>query len=153
MIYAIDPGPERSGIVQIDGVGLPHEATESNNHDLCDWLKMVFGGTVAIEDFTPYGQRLGHESIATIKWIGRFIEAATESNVVEIPRPDVKLHLCGVRTAKDADVRDALIHRFGPGRERAVGTKKAQGPLYGIKTHLWAALAVGITAYDRIKGK
>ncbi len=31
------------------------------------------------------------------------------------------------------------------------GTKKNPGPTYGIKSHLWAALAVAVTAYDKIK--
>jgi hypothetical protein len=40
-------------------------------------------------------------------------------------------------------VRQALIDRLGP-----QGTKKNPGPTYGMRSHLWAALAVGVYAWD-----
>ncbi len=161
MIYiGIDPGPEESAVVSLDDTGVVYYAKDEKNADVVN----VIGSTAhpvesilfAIEDFTPYGKSLGHESLETIKWIGEFRRACKDRRLyrlsvqyVEIPRPEIKQHLCDCRTAKDADVRDALIHRYGPGKERAVGTKKAPGPLYGLKSHHWAALAVAVTAMDR----
>lgn len=155
MIYSIDPGPERSGTVTLDAWGVVIGWGESENAALLPgFFELSNQECVVIEDFTPYGQRLGHESIATIKWIGAFRLAAAQAGCVvkEIPRPDVKLHLCGIRTAKDADVRDALIHRYGPGREKAIGRRATPGPLFGISGHCWSALAVGVVAFDRMNG-
>ena len=59
------------------------------------------------------------------------------------------MHLCGHPRAKDPNIRQALLDRFGPGREKALGTKKAPGALYGIKGDEWAALAVAITWWDQ----
>ena len=62
-------------------------------------------------------------------------------------REDVKLHLCGSPRAKDANIRQALIDRWG-GKAEAVGTVKKPGPLYGVKSHAWSALAVAVTALE-----
>jgi hypothetical protein len=44
-----------------------------------------------------------------------------------------------------------LLDRFGPGREVAVGTKRAPGPLYGIKGDEWSALAVALTLQAQLE--
>ena len=89
------------------------------------------------------------------------------SEVVLVERPDIKLVLCGSRAAKDPNVRQALIDRWG-GDSVAVGGKKCpecrqrrtqqsgcglcrgsgwehpKGVLYGIGSHVWSALAVAV---------
>ena len=46
--------------------------------------------------------------------------------------------------AKDSNIRQALIDRFGP-----VGTKKNPGWFYGVSKDVWAAIAVGgVTFHD-----
>ena len=60
--------------------------------------------------------------------------------------------LCKNNRAKDKNIRQALIDRFGPGKA-AIGTKKAPGPLYGLKSHLWSALAVAVVAADALEGE
>ena len=51
--------------------------------------------------------------------------------------------------AKDANVRAALIDRFGPSKRKAIGLKATPGPLYGVHSHMWSALAVAVTYGDR----
>ncbi|MGN1298123.1 MAG: hypothetical protein ACI4VH_06915 [Clostridia bacterium] len=57
----------------------------------------------------------------TCVWIGRFKEIAIVRNIeVEyIYRKDEKMNICHSMKAKDSNIRQALIDRFG-----AVGTKK-----------------------------
>jgi hypothetical protein len=45
--------------------------------------------------------------------------------------------------AKDSNIRQALIDRFGE-----VGIKKNPGWFYGFKKDIWQAYAVGITYHD-----
>jgi hypothetical protein len=103
---------------------------------------------LAIERVASYGMAVGKEVFETCEWVGRFDEAwhATSGrNASLIYRRDVKLHLCQSARAKDANIRQALIDRFG-----APGTKKAPGVTYGIKSHLWAAFALAVFAHDTL---
>jgi hypothetical protein len=100
-----------------------------------------------------YGMPVGAETFETCFWIGRYVDRwVTTGNALDrvsrIPRGDIKLHLCRSVRAKDGNVRQALIDRFG-----RPGTKKAPGALYGISTHCWAALAVAVCEYDRLNVK
>ncbi len=77
--------------------------------------------------------------------IGRIEQAA--GNVDRVFRREVKLALCNSMQAKDANVRRALLDMYpatGGGKTPQVGTKGKPGPLYGVKSHAWAALGVGV---------
>ena len=104
---------------------------------------------VAVEMVASYGMPVGREVFETVRWIGRFEESAGQVPVVLVYRQEVKLHLCHSAKANDAAIRQALLDRFGPGREQAIGTKKAPGPLYGISGDVWSALAIAVTVSDR----
>lgn len=112
-------------------------------------VKITAYDHLAIEMVASYGMAVGVEVFETCLWIGRFIQASGRP-WHQVYRKDVKLHLCGFTTAKDANIRQALIDRFGPGKEKAVGYKKTPGPLYGITADLWQALAVGVTFSDKL---
>ena len=58
------------------------------------------------------------------------------------------MHLCGSAKAKDSNIRQAIIDRYGGDPKRCIGTKKAPGPLYGISADQWAALALALTAAE-----
>lgn len=144
MIVAIDPGPVQSAVVAMSpGERVRGEILENSRllQELRDGLAKH--ERLAIEMIASYGMPVGREVFETCVWIGRFIEAnADEADLVY--RRDVKLHICGNPRAKDANIRQALIDKFG-GKEAAIGTKKAPGPLYGFKSDMWAALAVAVT--------
>ena len=60
----------------------------------------------------------------------------------------VMVHLCHDSRAKDTNIRQALLDLFpraGGGATPQVGTKGKPGPLYGVSSHAWPALAVAIT--------
>ena len=95
-----------------------------------------------------YGMPVGEETFNTCVWIGRFVQAAMPIEADLIPLLDVKMALCHDSRAKDANIRRAILDLYpatGCGKTPQVGTKKKPGPLYGVKSHSWAALAVGQT--------
>lgn len=156
-ILALDPGPERTGWV-VYGDGRVLSAGLSGNRDLANriskrlvrcppitlWIADT-ADTLAIEMVASYGMPVGREVFETVLWTGRFIQAwEFPDEVCLVYRQDVKLELCGTVRAKDANVRASLIDRFGPGRSKAIGTKRQPGPLYGVSGHAWAALAVAV---------
>ena len=102
------------------------------------------GDILAIEMVRSYGQCVGASTFETCVWIGRFIEA-WGGPWAYVYRQDEFRYLLGKPTGNDSQIRQALIDRFGGSRKQAIGTKKNPGPLYGIKSHLWSALAVAVT--------
>lgn len=143
MLLAIDPGPEKSGYVLWDG-----EKVAGSGHELNQKIKdcLIDGCTaVAIEMIASYGMAVGASVFNTCVEIGKFIEHVNifSPNVPVrlVYRKDIKLFVCGTSKAKDANIRQSLIDSIG-----AVGTKASPGPLYGVKSHAWAALAVAVTA-------
>ena len=140
-ILAIDPGPVKSAFVRWDGERVI-ECAWIDNADVRETIRMCWQSQIAIEMIASYGMAVGADVFQTCVEIGRMVEAAGGC-VSLVFRRDVKLHLCGSARAKDPNVRQALLDRFGP-----VGTKKAPGPLYGVKSHIWSALAVAVTASE-----
>ena len=148
-ILGIDPGTTKSGWVMFDGEHV-EECGVSVNKELLEKIQWNKDTPLAIEMIASYGMPVGREVFETCVWIGRFVQAAYSPDKVQlIYRKDVKLHLCGTPKAKDANIRQAVIDLFpktGDGAIPQIGTKKKRGPLYGVSTHVWPALAVAITA-------
>ena len=101
---------------------------------------------IVIEKVESFGMAVGAEVFETVYWSGRFAEAAYPIPVERIGRKAVKMHLCGSMRAKDANIRQALIDRYGG--PDAIGKKASPGPLYGISGDVWSALAVAVTYSD-----
>lgn len=139
---AIDPGTTESGWVLYDA-GKVLDSGVGDNHDVLRWIRAGQGAEVlAIEMIANMGMAVGASTFTTVRWIGRFQQAWREPEAVRfIYRHQVKQHVCGTQQAKDANIRQALIDLLGP-----QGTKRAPGPLYGVKSHAWAALGVAVTA-------
>lgn len=150
MILAIDPGMTQSGWVVYDGKAVLHSGV-SPNHDVLRLIEedQLFDH-LAIEMIASYGMAVGKEVFETCVWIGRFKQAAARpDDTWLIYRREVKLHLCGTTQAKDANVTQAIKDLFpatGGGACPQKGTKSQPGPLYGVSSHAWSALAVAITA-------
>jgi hypothetical protein len=147
-ILAIDPGPVQSGWLLWDG--RPIRFGTSPNEDLVASLRTQLrasqGGApdvVVIEKMESYGMSVGAEVFETVHWAGRFTEAARPTKVVQLPRRAVKIAICGDTRAKDTNIHQALLDRFGG--KAAKGTKAHPGPLYGISGDAWSALAIAVT--------
>jgi len=149
-LMGIDPGTTHSGVVVVYvpeiGTGCPVLAGSVENKDV---LGLIDGhtGPIAIERVMSYGMPIGIETIETIEWIGRFLQAAGPERTRLIPRKEVGKHVCNDGRAKDPHIRQSLIDRYG-GKAEAIGTVKKQGPLYRVKSHAWPALAVAVTAAE-----
>ena len=154
IIYGIDPGPTASGVAVYDTqarrllhsnkaaslgeVRLEMQLLNLKHQDL--W--------VAIERMQSYGIA-GGSLLQTSEIVGRVQEMA---HTLEIPhslhyRREVlrALDVTG-KGNRDSLVMNRLIEMHGGTKRAAVGLKKEPGPLYGISSHAWAALAVAITA-------
>jgi hypothetical protein len=169
LIIAVDPGTELSAYI-IAAItrgwspttqGWSERGIEILEHDILpnedvrDLLQargaFAHYERLSIEMVSSYGMPVGREVFETVLWTGRMIEAWRGNLYRKIYRKDVKLHLCGSSRAKDPNVRQAVLDRWpatGGGKIPQVGTKKNPGPLYGISSHTWAALAVAITAAE-----
>jgi hypothetical protein len=142
-LYGLDPGTTQSALVWASLT--PVEGGILSNQVVLESLRaesMYLPGVLVIEQIEGMGMAVGREVFETVCWAGRFCEA-WESHawpVVWVTRRAVKLHLCGTSRAKDTNVRQALLDRYGG----KAATKKG-GPLFGMKSHLWSALALAVT--------
>ena len=150
-VWAIDPGYEQSALVMRNGDAWVNGEITENNILLGYLRRNVEPVPLVIEQIQSYGMAVGKTVFETVFWSGRFTEAweSQGGTVHRLPRRDVKLHLCGQARAKDANIRQALIDRYGPTKEVAIGRKKSPGPLFGFKSDMWAALAVAVTWDDQ----
>lgn len=143
-ILAIDPGTSVSGWCLLNGDSVTDSGV-CDNDKLLHGLPCMPADVLAVEIFEARGMPIGNDSIETIIFTGRLMQA-WPGEFRRVRRSEVKRHLCGTLKAKDANVRQALIDLFGG--EQAIGRKASPGPLYGVKSHAWAALGVAVTARD-----
>lgn len=173
-ILAIDPGTTESAYMCLYD-GKITEFAIMPNTTLLHIIPQFTAEHFAIETVASYGMAVGVSVFETCFWIGRFIqrwvEVHGEGTFTKVYRKDVKMHLCNSMRAKDSNIRQALIDKFG-GEDMAIGNKKCPkckgkgwygagrpicpkcdglkwrlppGPLVGISEDVWAALGVAIT--------
>ena len=150
MLLAIDPGPVQSGVAWWNGIEARGEILPNHSALALIWDIAQPADIVAFEQFVPMGQRVDDNSIKTCEFTGVLKHTLRQfgHSLLPISRREVKQHVLGRVTGTDADVRAALIARFGP-----PGTKSAPGTLHGITGHMMAAFAVAVTAYDQAVGR
>lgn len=146
MILAIDPGNIESAYVLMDKKTYkPIEFGKISNEEMLEKVKTLSYNNLVIEMIASYGMPVGASVFDTCVWIGRFIQASYCYGEY-IYRKEEKINLCGSMKAKDSNIRQALIDRFGE-----VGTKSNKGFFYGFKKDIWSAFAVGCTYLDKQK--
>lgn len=146
MILAIDPGPEKSAYAIMNNLTISDTGI-LDNKDVINLIKgAIYPETLSIEMIASYGMPVGKSVFETCVWIGRFVQAWGEDSSVEyVYRKDVKIHLCGSMKAKDSNIRQAIMDKYGSTREKAIGKKNSPGPLFGVSKDMWAAIGVGLT--------
>lgn len=151
LILAVDPGNEFSAYVIVENdLSRVVDKGKVENGVLLRKIEDEFLSLpieyAAIEMVACYGMPVGREVFETCLMIGRLIESVQRDLGLEpdlVYRKDEKICLCGSMKAKDSNIRQALIDRFGE-----VGTKKSPGYFYGFKKDIWAAMAVAVTWHD-----
>jgi hypothetical protein len=150
-ILAIDPGNKVSGWVVFNGERVTGARIVDNEEalDAITYAGHSIADILAIEMMRARGMLASNDAFETLVWVGRFMQAWPHpKEVVLAYRQDVKLHLTGSPKATDANVNTVLRDIVGP-----VGTKKNQGPTFGVTSHAWAALAVAVFVRDQLQGK
>jgi hypothetical protein len=143
-ILAIDPAPKESGYCIIDDKFNLIKFGKVHNEELRNIIKTEEYDEMAIEMIKNMGMSaVGQSIFETCVWIGRFIELSRKPYNY-IYRYEEKMNLCNSMKAKDSNIRQALIDRFGE-----VGTKNNQGKFYGVKSDIWSAIAIGVTYLDK----
>ena len=146
-ILAIDAGNEESGYCLMDAITYkPIEFGKISNEQMLMKVIELDYNKLILEMVASYGMPVGASIFETCVWIGRFIQARNCPDYEYIYRKEEKINLCHSMKAKDSNIRQALIDRFGE-----VGTKKNQGFFYGFKKDIWSAFAVGCTYLDKQK--
>ena len=147
-ILSIDPGTDQSAFCWYDAkLRVPFDFGIIGNRDLVLQLRESRPKFVVCELIQCQGMPVGKETFETAYFIGRIMESQLSqgNHFFRVYRSDVKLHLCGTMKAKDPNVRQALIDKYGGNTRVAIGLKKTPGPLYGISSHIWSALALAVT--------
>lgn len=142
MILGLDPGTTQSALVAYDpATHAVCEHVTCPNEDILRALQgyhRVAEDVLVIEQIAAMGMAVGNEVFETCWWSGRFYQA-WRGHAMRLTRLHIKNHLCGHARAKDANVRQALIDRFG-----GVTCTKKGGALYRLKGHEWSGLACAI---------
>lgn len=168
-ILGLDPGLRSSGYALLDGVLVTVSGVLPND-ELGDLLHAYAhpGVLLAVEELSGLGRpHVGLDEFRTARWSGRFEERWSRlcqlrdvqepwATPVFILRTSVKRALLGKVSGTDAMIRHALIDRwggeeqaFGPrGQKKRQGVTPTRGPLWGVSSHAWQALAVAVVARE-----
>jgi len=141
LIMGVDPGPEETAFIVVESE--PFKVTDRgilDNQQFLYRVEKMWISKIAVEDVQCYGMSVGQSVFDTCKQIGRIEDRLRHRNLFFYKRPTIKAHFCNSARAKDANVNQVLRDRFG-------GKNKGQ-PLEGVKSHIWAALAVAVYHYD-----
>lgn len=154
LVIGIDPGYKQSALVAFDGKKVCQNLICDNDTMLSNIedLKLESKGlpwVMVLEQMQMFRSAfgVGAEVFDSVFWSGRFAQAWVPRRFDRILRSKVRGHLQAIKGG-DAAVRQGLIVRFGGYKDVAIGSKKSPGPLHGIKSHEWSALAICVTFWD-----
>ncbi len=179
-IFAIDPGSEKSSFVIWDPVQdiILEHGLDVGNPVLIQRVRVLEEQMhLVIERIASQGMIVGQETFDTAEFVGALGEAYIHKYLVhKILRRVVKLGCCGDSRAKDCNLRQFVIDRFG-GQHKAIGGEKCPkckgkgwfgagrqecpacngakwknppGKLFGISADEWQAMALAIYFYENL---
>lgn len=149
ILLGIDPGPELHGYALLDTETWRVLASGNSPTPLIYARGAPILDGIAIENVQPMGQVLSHGLLATIRAqieLEREAQELMYRAPILVPRVAVKRELVGKHNCNEPHVNAALRARYCERHkcsESALkGTKKNPGPLFGISSHAWPALAL-----------
>ena len=149
VVMAIDPGTTQSAfcVLETDDYTILDKG-KIDNDKLIGIVKTGYFDMLAIECMQSFGMGVGQTVFETAYYIGRLMQIADElgSKTKMVYRSEVKMHHCHTMKAKDTNIRQALVDRFGE-----PGTKKNPGKTYGISKDIWSALGIAVFVVDTIQ--
>jgi hypothetical protein len=152
IVLGIDPGTVESGYVVFNSEGMKIiESGVVSNEEFLQSSAWDNSDVVCMEMIASYGMPVGQTTFETIIWIGRFVQLCIFKNKkfeLLYKKKDINPTLCFSNKAKDANIRQAVLDMFpatGGGSVPQKGTKSNPGPLFGVSSHAFSALAVALT--------
>ena len=139
-ILAIDAGTLESGYVLYDTtIDEIVDKGITDNPEMLIMIENLCFDVLAYEKIVSFGMAVGQTTLDTCEWNGRFIQVADSKglSIAPITRRDVKVHLCNSMMAKDTNIRQSLLDRFGKDKTK------------GISKHMWSALAIAVLCQAR----
>lgn len=140
LVIGIDPGTTQSAYVAWDGHFIQELGT-APNPTVAKYLRNIDRrACVVFESVQSYGKVIGFDVLQTVFWTGRLFQVARDTvgpqQVSRLPRRAVKKHLRLPSSARDKDVRAALIRQFDPEL------------WHNLATHQWSAFALAVTWWN-----
>jgi hypothetical protein len=152
-VIGIDPANKQSAFCAFNGRMIQCELIDNQNF-FNEVLRSFVNNNidmVYIETIQAMGMPSGAAVFETCFYIGR-LQLLCEQNKIPyemVKRTEIKLHHCNTTRAKDTNIRQALIDRFGD-----KGTKKEPGFFFGISGNdQWSACAIALYGYDKLNGR
>jgi hypothetical protein len=153
VVLGMDPGPTTSGIVIVTNTYPPKINNVWAEIPIEDIVIPPNAAYTVIEWLSSFGTIVGDSTFMTALYAGQIKERSEARGIPAhlLKRPDASHNLTGHRGAKDKQTKAAIREIYidagmatGGGVDSTKGTKKQPGPLYGISSHAWDALAVVI---------
>lgn len=167
-IIGIDTGSKTSGWLQMrisDGSIIWSYPAHENAILLLDLCEFNPDRSVLVIEDIKLWRGCGESVKQTVEMIGR-CDQAWPRTMHRIYRKDVKKALARALAVKygpcgtvinDKSVRLAMIALYSGqlygGKAKAIGTKDKPGPLYGVTSHAWAALALAYVYWMQLKDR
>ena len=165
IIFGIDPGNEFTAIVELIRNDIQFKG-KLPNEEFLNWYRgrLIFQDpemetVVYCEKMVCMGMAVGKTVFDTCYFIGRLQQIAFDHGIKFhlVSRMEVKMHTCGTTRAKDANIRQAMIDRYGPVRLPGFKTMKSgkvkeigiPGPTHGFSRDMWSALAIASLGSDK----
>lgn len=152
LYYGIDPGVSNCAVVEFEPPNKIGCKLLGNQEDILEALEGMtlewdinsqsgYKPIICIEKPSPMGAPLSNALVDTCMWAGKvqYLAQRQGLDTILITPQKIKSIVCGTSRAKDKDRRTHLIDLLG-------GTKKGE-PCHGLKSHLWAALSVAVSAH------
>lgn len=153
-LMAIDPGDSWSGLAVLESNGtanptIQHWVDQITNHQLLGLIESNGWRCthLAIETMQSRGMPLHWQSLLTLEWVGRFVQAWQKNDPnnhrsYKLVREVVKMGIMGTPVGDDRDVVKAVVGRFGATTVAGIERK-----------HAIQAVALGAVWFDILHGR